>query len=154
MPHAKDTKRHYFSPGKERSFFVLLRCVVIVEQETLKSSKDPTTTMYLPSKYTSSYRYVLVFQHLNSVVPSHTTIGGTASNQNDFGLSFLSKQHGASTIGTGSNSRGNTCTVEGESDSSSGSEREQHGGRRQDDLDIVTSDLHYLCDLSLTSREK
>ena len=33
----------------------------------------------------------LVFKHLNGVVPSHTTVGSSASDENDFSLSVLGK---------------------------------------------------------------
>ena len=67
---------------------------------------------------------LLIFEHLNGVVPSHSSVGGSASNKDNFGLSILGKIDGLSGIGAGGGF-GNSVSVD-ESGGSSGCEGE-HG---------------------------
>ena len=68
---------------------------------------------------------LLVFEHLNGMVPSHSSVGCSASDKDNFGLSILGKVDGLAGVGAGSG-LGNSVSVD-ESGGSSGCERE-HGG--------------------------
>mmetsp|Transcript_31309 Transcript_31309/g.65329 ORF Transcript_31309/g.65329 Transcript_31309/m.65329 type:complete len:335 (+) Transcript_31309:364-1368(+) len=45
--------------------------------------------------------WALLVQHLHGMVPSHTTVGGTTSDQNDFGLSLFGKSERRRADGSG-----------------------------------------------------
>ena len=68
--------------------------------------------------------HLLVFEHLNGVVPAHASVGSTTSDQNDFGLAFLGKHQAAGAIGACGSS-----TVESESGGSASGERKHGDGR-------------------------
>lgn len=65
------------------------------------------------------HQYLLILEHLNGVVPSHTTVGGTASNKNDLRLASLGLQDrrgakctGASRTGLVSEGKGSSLSSE------------------------------------------
>jgi hypothetical protein len=80
--------------------------------------------IYFPKN--KALQYLLILEHLNSVVPSHTTVGGTASNKNDLSLASLGLQDGSSTKGTGASQT--RLVSEGKGSSLSGENRGKHDG--------------------------
>ena len=88
---------------------------------TRKKEKGQSVLPPPPKKICHS----LFLEHLNSVVPSHTTVRRTTANQNDFGLS-LGSQHG------GRRADGPGCKgTRGHGASSKGSDGTEHGGGGQ-----------------------
>ena len=76
------------------------------------------------SAFQSKGFHLLVFEHLNGVVPSHSSVRGSTSDKDNFGLSILGKIDGLSGIGAGGGF-GNSVSVD-KSGGSSGCEGE-HG---------------------------